>query len=173
MISHAKLIKILVGLSLVVSLGGCHSKARQSWGAGGGSFGWNENGMKTSYALGRLFYGGEVFAVVMGCGCIGSSHRGGDGQFHCQLQHQDGSKIDWSCRTDDGKSGAIRIERKEFDLSRGGLFLVFIKQGQITVDQVPLSTQQLESCSDLRAFRALATVEQRISDFLANCETLE
>jgi len=76
----------------------------------------------------------------------------------------DGRHIDCRCATTDGRTGAVTINDKTFDLDQGALFLVSTISGQTQVRQ--LKREILRSAGE--DLRNLAKNDQDIRDFFAS-----
>ena len=76
----------------------------------------------------------------------------------------DGRHIDCRCATQDGRTGAVTINDKTFDLDQGALFLVSTISGQTQVRQ--LKREILKSAGE--DLRDLAKNDQEIRDFFAS-----
>jgi hypothetical protein len=62
-----------------------------------------------------------------------------------KIKTKDGRDLTWSCATVDGKSGKVVIDSQEFDLEKGGVFLVLAKDKKTTVEQVNTDMGPLHS----------------------------
>ena len=158
------------GLAAGLGLSGCSRTAGKSWGAGGGSVTLTENGSRITYALGQLTRDDRVFIVIVANGCTGIGWSGGEGKYRGQLHAKDGSKIDWSCMTQDGHSGKVIVDGHEFDLTQGALFLVSAKDKPTRIDQLAVDEGQLQPCSDAKKFSELAKADPRIGTFVQSCK---
>ena len=75
--------------------------------------------------------------------------------------------------TRDGRSGKVVIDGHEFDLTRGGLFLVSAKGTPVRVEQIPVDAAQLQPCADGKRFPELAPADPRIATFLQSSKVGE
>jgi len=169
----AQLAVVVCGLAASLGSCGCSSPPGKSWGAGGGSVTQAENGSRITYALGRLTRDDRVYFVVVANGCTGVGWTGGDGNYRGQLYAKDGSKIDWSCMTQDGHGGKGVVDGHEFDLAKGALFLVAAKESPARVEQVAVDAGQLQVCADARKFPELGKTDPRVATFLQSCKDSE
>jgi hypothetical protein len=64
-----------------------------------------------------------------------------------KIKTKDGRDLTWSCATLDGKSGKVVIDNQEFELEKGGVFLVLAKDKKTTVEQVNIDMGRLHSDS--------------------------
>jgi hypothetical protein len=53
-------------------------------------------------------------------------------------------EVTWSSTTRDGKTGNVTVDGEEFDLSKGGLFLVSLMDNQTKVEQLGTDLSQLD-----------------------------
>jgi hypothetical protein len=128
-----------------------------------------EDGTRISYALERLTRNDQVYLVVVANGSAGASHSGGEGDYRGHLLTSDGGTIDWSCSTQDGKSGKVKVNGQEFNLAGGALFLVSATEKPMRVEQLAVATGELQACADAKKFPGLAKAEPRIASFVESC----
>jgi hypothetical protein len=66
-----------------------------------------------------------------------------------RISAPDGRRFDWQAQTSDGRSIRFLLDGKEYDLSKGSLFLVKTKEGKTEVEQLSkdLSAVQADSKS--------------------------
>ncbi len=80
------------------------------------------------------------------------------------ISSPDGRRFDWQLETSDGRSVNCQLDGKEYDLTKGTLFLVTTKGGKATVEQLSrdLSAVQpeVESC------KGFARMDTAVSKFL-------
>jgi len=88
-----------------------------------------------------------------------------------QYATTDGNSVQWKCHTVDGKTGTIIINGVEYDLAKGGLFLVAAKQDKLQVTQLnrdferPKSEHETFEAFD-RTCQSLAKSDPEIKDFI-------
>jgi hypothetical protein len=161
---------VLAGtLSAAPALCGCSPTAGKSWGSGGGTVFRSEGGTTTAYTVQRLTCDGSVYLVLAANGCKGSGGGGGSGASRGQLHTQDGREIVWSCSTRDGKGGNVVVVGQQFDLTRGGLFLISTKDKPTRVEQLAIDAGHLQEGSNPETFPGLANADPRIAAFLKSC----
>lgn len=167
---------LAVGLAVAAGpvLGGCFPVGGgKEWVVGGGSVSRSENGVTTSYTVGRLSCNNRVYFVLAANGCHGSRSGGGSGNAQGQLRVRDGRVLTWSCSTEDGKSGKVAIDGQEFDLTQGALFLVSTKDKPTRVEQLMVDVGQLQAGSATDPLSELAAADARIAAFLQSCKDNE
>ncbi len=169
----ARLTVAVCGLAAGLGSCGCSPTSGKNWGASGGSVTLTENGSRFTYALGRLTRDDQVYFVIVANGCTGVSWSGGEGKYRGQLHAKDGSKIEWSCTTQDGHSGKVIADGQEFDLAEGALFLVWTKERPARVEQLAVEARQLQECTDAKKFPELSKPNPRVTTFLQSCKDSE
>jgi hypothetical protein len=80
--------------------------------------------------------------------------------------HPDNRQITWSCTTSDGARGAVVIDGQNFDLAKGAVFLVTLKDQKTTVDQVAVDMAKLQGSPVEQKLQAIGETEPRITAFL-------
>ena len=76
----------------------------------------------------------------------------------------DGRRLDWQLETPDGSSIKVRLDGKEYDASKGNLFLVKTKGGKTEVEQL---TKDLPAAqADEKGVEAFARKDAAVSKFL-------
>jgi hypothetical protein len=76
----------------------------------------------------------------------------------------DGRHVDCRCSTPDGRTGAVTINDKTFDLAHGALFLVSTQGGRTEVRQLQRDTSKLAP----EGLKDLARNDQEILDFFSS-----
>lgn len=74
----------------------------------------------------------------LGQGC-GTRAWGFEGQTHLA----NGKDLSWACKTLNGRSGKVTIEGKEYDLAKGGIFLVGTRGQKPVIRQLPIDVSQI------------------------------
>jgi hypothetical protein len=162
---------IICALSVGHGPTGCSPTAGKSWGCGGGTAVRVDDGTTTDYTVERLTCDDRVYLVIAANGCSGGGSGGGSGNSTGGLYARDGRLISWQCSTRDAKTGRVVIDGKEFDLTRGGLFLVSAKETPAKIEQVAVDAAQLQAGSDTKNFPELAKADARIAAFIESCKT--
>ena len=172
-ISSFRLGFAICGLAVGLGLSSCSPVSGKNWGAGGGSVTLTDNGSKITYALGHLTRDDRVYFVIVANGSAGVSWSGGEGNYRGQLLAKDGSKVEWSCMSQDGHGGKAIVDGHDFDLAKGALFLVSTKERPIRVEQLAVDAGQLQACADAGKFPALGKVDPKVATFLQSCKESE
>jgi hypothetical protein len=169
----ARLLALVCALAVGLCLGGCSPASGKKWEVGNATVSLRENGTLFSYCALHLTRDDRVYMVVAANGCAGSSFNGGEGNFQGELLAKDGGKIGWSCTTHDGQSGKVTIADQEFDLARGGMFLITTKDKSARVEQLVIDAAQLQTCADAKKILGLEKADPRIATFLQSCKAGE
>lgn len=100
-----------------------------------------------------------VFLVIwMDCTAQGTN-AGERSTYRVSRLLPDDRRVDWQCRTEDGRTGSVTINGNKFDLAKGGLFLVSTKSGTIRVRQINPKSSKLTD------YDALAEAHPQIQQF--------
>lgn len=76
----------------------------------------------------------------------------------------DGRRFDWQLATTDGRSVQCRLDGKEYDLSKGTLFLVKTKGGKNEVEQLSRDLSAVQP--EVDSCKAFARKDPAVSKFL-------
>lgn len=92
-----------------------------------------------------LWDGGSAVVVWsrIPAGDSGSGTTDSGAEYHGLHLAPDGRQIEWKCTTDDGKTGSVTIDGKDYDLGTGRLFLAGVEGDETTVVQLDRDTSQL------------------------------
>jgi hypothetical protein len=89
-------------------------------------------------------------------------------------------EVTWSSTTRDGKTGNVTIDGQEFDLGKGGLFLISLMNNRTKVEQLATDLSQLDGSADnatglklWHGFAALGKREPRFETFWRETAGLE
>ena len=74
------------------------------------------------------------------------------------------SRLEWNCETANGKSGAVHIGVRQFDLESGGLFLVSTRSGKVRVRQ--MQPELVELAASDAGLKALSIDDAEIAKFI-------
>jgi hypothetical protein len=99
----------------------------------------------------------------------GGRSKGGQGTFEGVFHFKDELEAPWSCTSQDGQSGKIIIDGKEFDLTAGALFLISAKDKAVHVQQLAISSEQLQTCSDAKKVITVLKGKPEAEAFLQSC----
>ncbi len=86
-------------------------------------------------------------------------------------QTTSGKSFQYTCLTSDGKMGSVVIDGTEYDLAKGGVFLVKANQGSCSVTQ--LDRELLRSKTIREIFESFTNSDPQITEFLRAGENLE
>lgn len=99
--------------------------------------GWGSGGIDLGATRGEFCTtGSKVVCVLLANGCNGVASSSGPWVHKGRVHLIDQREIDWPCVTHDGTKGKVRIQGKEFDLSKGGLFLIDTRAKSVRVQQL-------------------------------------
>jgi hypothetical protein len=124
--------------------------------------------VKFDYTIEHLTCDGRVYLVLVADGCSGGDSGSGR-TARGQLYAVDGRKIAWSCTTQDGTSGTVIIDGQQFDLGKGGVFLVSAKENKTKVEQLAVDMSKLQGDKMEDKLTAVGEAEPRIKAFLKEC----
>jgi hypothetical protein len=108
---------------------------------------------------------GRVFFVVAAKGCSGGSVMGGWGTPKGELNAHDGRKIPWSYSTRDGADGTVKIDGQVFELTKGGILLVWTNDKETKVEQLAVDMSKLKDGPIREKLHSLGDAEPRIAEF--------
>ena len=91
---------------------------------------------------------------------------GGAAPLHGEFRLRTGGKLTWNCSSRDGKSGNVEIAGRDFDLDKGGLFLISNKEGSTKVEQLPIETVGGTIQSANEKLESLAKTNAKITAFV-------
>src|SRR5436190_4652051 len=94
--------------------------------------------------------------------------EGNAAKFHGTATAPEGKKVTWHCITTDGKSGTVRIQDKDYEMTQGPLFLVAERGGPPQVRQLQRSLSNLPQTSE--CVNGLAKSDPDIMRFIADAE---
>jgi hypothetical protein len=158
----------LVALTLATCLLFAGCGGGHSWGGGSDGDHGFKDGVTFDYDFKSLTCDGRVFLVLAVDGCAGGSMISSPSA-HGVLSAVDGRKIAWSCPTRDGASGTVTIAAQEFDLAKGGAFLISLKANQTKVEQIAVDMSKLQGGKMEEKLNAVSELEPRIKAFLKEC----
>jgi hypothetical protein len=160
MSSLTRLLLVSVTLSACIASWGCKDSR---WGGGeSNSSGSPSDGTPFNYTIQHLTFEGRVYLVLVADHCSGGGAGSGPaarGQFHAV----DGRNIGWSCTTQDGTSGTLTLDGRQFDLAKGAVFVVSLKENKTSVEQLAVDMSKLQGRTQDE--QALADSEPRIAAF--------
>jgi hypothetical protein len=87
---------------------------------------------------------------------------------HGRLWSQDDGHVEYHFETEDGKSGAVKINEAQYNLADGGLFLVAASKNQIQVKQLKRDMSDVKF--DRESLAAYARNDAEIMAFFARKE---
>jgi hypothetical protein len=165
--SRLTAVVFLLGAGLLSQgCGGSHS-----WGGGSHADGGIKEGVAYNFVIDALTCDGRVFLVATVDGCSASSvHTSPTSRGVWRTV--DGRSLEWSCTTADGTGGTVAIAGQQFDLAKGGIFLVTAKANQTKVEQLALDMSKLRGDSVVRLLEddfGKSEAGPRIQAFLKGC----
>jgi len=102
--------------------------------------GWGGGGFHVGETRGEFFTQDEkVVFVIWANGCNGAASSSGPWIQKGKLHANDKREIEWSCLTHDGLKGKATIDGREYDLAKGGLFLVSTRDKKTKVRQLDVA----------------------------------
>lgn len=150
---------------------GCGSLKYESgsWGGGAASHGGDTSTGMVDYGVTHLSHNDRVYLVFISEGGSGSCHSGppASGTFLAS----DGRAMEWTCETPDGRTGQVTIGAEKFDLGKGSVFLVNLRNGKTTVEQVAVEGGQFKGGVVEDSLEAAAKTNERLAAFIKVCKT--
>jgi hypothetical protein len=138
-----------------------------SWGSAGGGGGHGlKEGVRYDYDIMPLTRDGRVVLVLASNGFSSSGGGTNDHGYVGYLKTADGERIEWSCTSKDGKSGAVVIAGQQFELSKGAVFLLTAKQNPLKVEQLSPDLSKLPNAESKELPDAIRNVDPRVVEFL-------
>ncbi len=117
---------------------------------------------------------GRMWLVLAAAGCTGTGSSSGSGPggswVQGELRAAGGRKVAWSCQAADGGGGAVTVDGRPFDLAKGGLLLVSLRDNKTEVEQLAVDMAKLQRTSVVRDLRDLAEAEPRLAAFLKGAQ---
>jgi len=109
---------------------------------------------------------GQVYVVLVsdGVGGSGSATSGDNKGNNKGTLTAKGGEAAWSCPRPDGTKGKIVIDDQDFDLEKGGLFLVHFKDKKAVVEQVSVDMAQFQGGAVNKKVRNVA--DKRVQEFI-------
>ncbi|HEX4609511.1 MAG TPA: hypothetical protein VH092_15035 [Urbifossiella sp.] len=152
-------------------LWGCTSLKYESggWGGGCASHSSDTTTGRIDYGVTHLTLNGRVYLVLVSAGGAGSCHAGPPASG--TLRTPDGRALEWTCDTRDGRAGRVTIGAERFELDKGAVFLVNLRDGKNVVEQVAVEGAQLQGGNPEDRLKAAANSNERLAAFLKLCET--
>lgn len=157
------LVTAALGACLVIS--GCNRGHRWGSGGGGGGHGFKE-GVRYDYDITPLTRDGRVVLVLASNGSSSSGGGTNDHGYVGYLKSTDGRRIEWSCTTKDGKTGAVVIADQQFDLSKGAVFLLAAKRDPMKAEQLAADLSKLPDAESKELQGAIQDLDPRGVEFL-------
>jgi len=112
---------------------------------------------------------GEAIAVVVwfdrSSGSSGVSVAEGSVTYSGLSAPPGRSRIEWRCDTSDGRTGVVRIDGQQYDLSKGAIFLVSTKGGRAEVQQLQRDLARFKPGHD--GLEELAKEDAEVARFAA------
>jgi hypothetical protein len=93
-----------------------------------------------------------------------SMQSGGTRKVGASHSSHDGRKVEWLLETSDGRSVKCHLDDKEYDLSKGALFLVKTKGGKTEVEQLIRDLSAVQP--DQQSVKEFARKDAAVSKFL-------
>ena len=158
---------VAAGLMLV----GCASLGYESgsWGGGtAGHCGDTATG-RTDYGVTHLTLSSRAYFVLVSEGGSGSCSSGPPASG--ALRATDGREVAWTCDTRDGRTGRVTVGAERFELAKGSVFLVNLRNGTTVVEQVAVDDAQFQGGFSEEQFKIAAGSNERLGAFLKLCET--
>jgi hypothetical protein len=158
---------IVAGLPLA----GCMWLKYESGSWGGGSGSWSSEGQngKIHYSITYLTFNDRRYCVLVseagGGGCSGGPPASGS------LNGPDGREVKWQCDTPNGRSGQVSIGSRRFELAKGAVFLISLRNEGTPVEQVAIDTDLLQGDLIEDRLKVAAQSNERLAAFLKGCET--
>lgn len=125
------------------------------------------NSPTAEYSIVRLEHDGRPF-LILAVDIVGNGKvSGGTGKHNGSLVAASGTpEIAWSCSTEDGVRGNVTIADQQFDLMKGGLFLVTTRGPAASVRQVAVPLEDLQERNLPRGFSNEGRKQPAIATFL-------
>ena len=82
-----------------------------------------------------------------------------------------GRAVEWACDSPDGRSGPMTVGAERFELSKGAVFLVSLRDGKTAVEQVAVEGGQLQNGAIEDRLKAAAKSNEHLAAFIKLCET--
>ena len=79
--------------------------------------------------------------------------------------------VEWECDTPDGRAGRVTIGTERFELQKGPVFLVNLRDGKTVVEQLAIDFDQLQGGVIEQRLKVVAQSKRRLAAFLKFCET--
>jgi hypothetical protein len=163
---------VLCIVAASLTLAGCAGlKCKSgSWGGGCSSHFSDGKAGRTDWGVSYLTLDGRVYFVLVSAG--GSGGRcGGGPPGSGTLQATDGRAVAWACDTPDGRTGRVTIGAERFELEKGPVFLVNVRDGKTVVEQVAVEARQLQGGVIEDRLKVVTQSNERLAAFLKVCET--
>ncbi len=162
---------VAVALAAGTLAAGCGSG--HGWGGGSEASSGIRNGREFAYQIVTLTCDGRPFLVLVADGCSGGSVHSSP-RANGVLSAVDGRKVAWSGTTTDGTSGTVTIAGQQFDLAKGAVFLIQLKDKRAKVEQIAVDTAKLQGDKIVEGkmrerLIAVGDSEPRIKAFLKQC----
>jgi hypothetical protein len=160
-------------LVLCVSLAGCGKSERLNV-AGAIAYHIGEaGGGRIDYTVTTLSRNGRAFFILVAEGGDSSRPFGApaDGRpFHATLTAIDGRKVRWEYDPSKGRTDRVDIGDDSFELERGGVFLVSLRDGKTKVEQLSIDMSNLvEGRLADKTVDLAAQSDERLANFLSHC----
>ncbi len=159
-----------------IGAAGCGSVFTMSgqWGGGCTAHGGVTPAGEVDYGISFLTHNGEVYCVVISNG--GSGGVNGGPPASGRLRAPDGSTVDWTCHTRNGRSGPVTIGSARFELADGAVFLVDLRpqaapQSSPATAQVKLDTALLQGGPVEQRLDLAAKSHPELAAFVKACRT--
>ena len=101
----------------------------------------------------------EGLAIMFVDTMMVAHHSGGRGSTTDPVRRQRGSALsktgdryDWEIETTDGRTATLKINSVEYEIAKGAVFVIQMKDKKPTVDQLDLDVSKLSDVASCRAF---------------------
>ena len=79
-------------------------------------------------------------------------------------RRDNGTPLEWRCETADGKSGSVTVGGANYELTKGGIFLVDMQEDKPVIIQLSRGTSSIKDKAELEA---LAATDPEIAKFVS------
>lgn len=143
-----------------------------SWGGGSISHGGQTGKLRANYALVHLTHDSRVYFVMLIDGSSGGRVSSAAGGANGEFSTRDG-KASWSVSTRNARTGRVTVAGHSYQLEDGAAFLVTTNDEAVRVSQVKIDLDAFneDNWSPDDRVRRLAVTDERVADFLKQCET--